>query len=84
MPSEYFGTNIWMTTSGNFSVPAFQCAYDTFGSERIMFGTDYPMEDMIRKAFPSLYIQHGSRICSLTRRHNCIGLQIRCLALASA
>ena len=48
MPSEYFGTNIWMTTSGNFSVPAFQCAYDTFGSERIMFGTDYPMEDMIR------------------------------------
>lgn len=47
-PSEYFKSNIWMTTSGNFSVPAFQCALHTFGIEHIMFGTDYPMEDMKR------------------------------------
>lgn len=47
-PSEYFQRNIWVTTSGNFSVPAFRCALDTFGIEHIMFGTDYPMESMTR------------------------------------
>lgn len=46
LPSEYFKSNIWMTTSGNFSVPAFKCAYDTFGIDRILFGSDYPMEDL--------------------------------------
>ena len=46
LPSDYFKTSIWMTTSGNFSLPAFQCAYDAFGIDHIMFGTDYPMEDM--------------------------------------
>lgn len=46
-PSEYFKTNIWVTTSGNFSQPAFNCAYQAFGIEHIMFGTDYPMESMI-------------------------------------
>lgn len=45
-PSDYFKTNIWMTTSGNFSLPAFRCAYDAFGIDHIMFGTDYPMESM--------------------------------------
>lgn len=45
-PSDYFKTNIWMTTSGNYSEPAFRCAYDTFGIDHFMFGTDYPMESM--------------------------------------
>lgn len=47
-PSEYFKTNIWMTTSGNFSLPAFRCACESFGIEHIMFGTDYPMESMTK------------------------------------
>ena len=47
-PSDYFKTNIWVTTSGNFSLPAFRCAYDAFGIDHIMFGTDYPMEDMLK------------------------------------
>ena len=45
-PSEYFGSNIWMTTSGNFSKPAFYCARDTFGIEHLLFGSDYPMENL--------------------------------------
>lgn len=45
-PSEYFSSNIWMTTSGNFSKPAFQCAYQAFGIDRLLFGSDYPMEDL--------------------------------------
>lgn len=48
MPSEYFKTNIWVTTSGNFSVPAFECAYKTFGIERLLFGSDYPMESLVQ------------------------------------
>lgn len=48
MPSEYFKSNIWMTTSGNFSAPAFRCAMDAFGIEHLMFGTDYPMESMTK------------------------------------
>ena len=45
-PGEYFRSNIWMTTSGNFSKPAFFCARDTFGIERLLFGSDYPMENL--------------------------------------
>ena len=45
-PSEYFRSNIWMTTSGNFSGPAFFCARDTFGIDRLLFGSDYPMENL--------------------------------------
>lgn len=48
LPSDYFRSNIWMTTSGNFSVPAFQCAYDSFGIDRLLFGSDYPMENLAR------------------------------------
>ena len=47
-PSEYFYTNIWMTTSGNFSRPAFFCARDAFGVDRLLFGSDYPFENLSR------------------------------------
>ncbi len=43
-PRDYFENNIWMTTSGNFSVPAFNCAIDSFGEDHLLFGSDYPME----------------------------------------
>jgi uncharacterized protein len=45
-PSEYLKNNVYITTSGNYYQPAFKCAYDTVGSERILLGTDYPYEDM--------------------------------------
>lgn len=46
IPSTYFRRNIWISTSGNFSAPAFFCARDMFGIDRILFGSDYPMESM--------------------------------------
>ncbi len=45
-PSEYFSSNIWVSTSGNFSKAAFECAKTVFGMDHIVFGTDYPMERM--------------------------------------
>ena len=35
-----------MTTAGNFSTPAFNCAMQVMGSDRILFSTDYPFENM--------------------------------------
>ena len=46
LPSEYFKTNIWVSTSGNLLEPAFRCAKDVCGIEHILFGTDYPMESL--------------------------------------
>ena len=40
----YFKHNIWVTTSGNMSPQAFQCAKDVLGIDRILCGTDYPFE----------------------------------------
>lgn len=44
--SEYFGTNIFVTTSGNASIPAFECTRSVLGIDSIMLGTDYPFERM--------------------------------------
>jgi predicted TIM-barrel fold metal-dependent hydrolase len=45
-PSEYLRNNVFISTSGNYYQPAFQCAYEAMGKERILLGTDYPYEDM--------------------------------------
>lgn len=47
-PSEYFRRNIWVTTSGNFNAPAFRCAKEVLGMDRLLFGSDYPMETLER------------------------------------
>ena len=44
--SEYFGTQIFVTTSGNASIPAFECTRSVLGIDSIMLGTDYPFETM--------------------------------------
>jgi hypothetical protein len=46
MPSEYLKNNVFITTSGNYYQPAFMCAYEAMGKDRILLGTDYPYEDM--------------------------------------
>lgn len=46
----YFKNNVFVTTSGNMSKEAFQCAKDVLGIDNIMYGSDYPYEpfnDMI-------------------------------------
>lgn len=53
LPSYYFKNNIMVTTSGNMSPEAFQCAKDVLGMDRILFGSDHPFEnatDMIKFA----------------------------------
>lgn len=42
--SQYMKENFYVTTSGNFYLPAFMCAYMGLGADRIMFAVDYPME----------------------------------------
>ena len=41
-PSEYFLRNIWVTTSGLFSLPPVLCTVQVLGVDRVMFSVDYP------------------------------------------
>jgi uncharacterized protein len=41
-PSEYFRRNIWVTTSGLFSVPPVMCTVQVLGVDRVLFSVDYP------------------------------------------
>jgi predicted TIM-barrel fold metal-dependent hydrolase len=45
LPSEYLRNNFYVTTSGNFSGPAFGCTLEVMGADRVMFSVDYPMDD---------------------------------------
>jgi 2,3-dihydroxybenzoate decarboxylase len=47
LPSEYLKSNFYVTTSGNFSPPAFACTLDVMSAERVMFSVDYPMDDNV-------------------------------------
>jgi hypothetical protein len=44
-PSEYFLRNIWVTTSGLFSLPPVLCTVQVLGVDRVMFSVDYPFGD---------------------------------------
>jgi 2,3-dihydroxybenzoate decarboxylase len=56
LPSEYFGTNIAITTTGVFSHAALIAAIQAVGIDNVMFSIDYPFEptgkavDFIRSA----------------------------------
>jgi predicted TIM-barrel fold metal-dependent hydrolase len=41
-PSEYFASNIWVTTSGLFSIPPVMCTVQVLGVDRVLFSVDYP------------------------------------------
>jgi predicted TIM-barrel fold metal-dependent hydrolase len=41
-PSEYFARNIWVTTSGLFSIPPVMCTIAVLGVDRVLFSVDYP------------------------------------------
>lgn len=43
---DYFGTQLFITTSGHFSTPALLCAMQEIGSGSIMFSIDYPFESI--------------------------------------
>ena len=44
-PSEYFLRNVWVTTSGLFSLPPVLCAVQVLGVDRVLFSVDYPFGD---------------------------------------
>ncbi len=50
--ADYFQTNIWITTSGVFTEPPFQCALSVLGADRILFAVDYPFSaNKVGRAF---------------------------------
>jgi len=44
--ADYFQENFWITTSGNFRTQALINTMLEIGSDRILFSTDYPFEDV--------------------------------------
>jgi predicted TIM-barrel fold metal-dependent hydrolase len=49
---EYFRENFFITTSGNFSVPALLCSVMEVGADKILFSIDWPYADNVEgKAF---------------------------------
>ncbi len=45
-PSEYLRHNLYISTSGVCDNPPLVCALQALGADHIVFGTDYPFEDM--------------------------------------
>ncbi|MEV1011666.1 amidohydrolase family protein [Streptomyces sp. NPDC049881] len=45
-PSAYLRHNLYITTSGVCDAPPLLCALLALGADHILFGTDYPFEDM--------------------------------------
>lgn len=43
---DYFGDQVFITTSGHFSTPALICAMGEIGAQSIMFSIDYPFESI--------------------------------------
>jgi len=43
-PLQYLQDNLWVTTSGNWYEPAFQCTLAALGVDRILFAVDWPYE----------------------------------------
>jgi gamma-resorcylate decarboxylase len=46
LPGEYFLSNFWITTSGNFRTQTLIDAILEIGADRILFSTDYPFEEV--------------------------------------
>ena len=46
LPSEIIRRHIHITTSGVCDQAPLRCALDAMGSERVLFATDYPYEDI--------------------------------------
>ena len=40
--SEYFLNNVWVTTSGMFTLPPVLCTIQVFGVDRVLWSVDYP------------------------------------------
>ena len=45
---EVWDTNVWITTSGMFSMPPFACALHAVKMDRIFYSVDYPFDSNVR------------------------------------
>jgi len=61
---EYFQDNFWVTTSGNFHTPALLATMLVMGSDRILFSTDWPFENIDHAAvwFDAATISEADRL----------------------
>lgn len=62
--AEYFNENFWLTTSGNFRTQTLIDAMLEIGSDRILFSTDWPFENVDHAAdwFDTATISEADRI----------------------
>jgi len=60
---HYFQNNFWLTVSGNFHTPTLIDAISEIGSDRIMFSTDWPFENVDHAAnwFDAAPLSEGDR-----------------------
>jgi len=60
---EYFRENFYLTTSGYFSLPPFQCMQQVVGIDRILFSVDYPFSSNLvgRQFLDSLPLTDGDK-----------------------
>ena len=61
--AEYMNENIWVTTSGQFHTPPLLCTILQMGTDRILFSTDYPFEEVSDASnwFDACPISEGDR-----------------------
>lgn len=71
---EYFRTNFWLTTSGNFRTQTLIDAILEIGADHILFSTDWPFENIDHAAiwFDTASISENDRL--KIGRTNCIDL----------
>jgi 2,3-dihydroxybenzoate decarboxylase len=62
--AHYFQRNVYLTTSGNFRTPSLLDAMLEIGSDRIMFSTDWPFENVAHAAtwFDAAPISENDRL----------------------
>ncbi len=62
--SEYFNHNFWLTTSGNFRTQTLVDAMLEIGSDKILFSTDWPFENVDHAStwFDSASISEADRV----------------------
>jgi predicted TIM-barrel fold metal-dependent hydrolase len=76
-PSEYFGTNLFITTSGMNASPALIYCHTVLGADAIMFAADHPFEPLTHEVaamdrapfspgdLHKIYHENGERIFRL-------------------
>ena len=64
LPGEYFRSNFWITTSGNFRTQTLIDTMLEIGSDRLLFSTDYPFEEVNEAAewFDQVSISEADRL----------------------